>query len=108
MADDLVLLGDIGATNARLALYRNGALGPGSGLGVACYVPVGRRGVVLASEGGHSSLPASCEREDRVIGHLRARFGHVSCERALSGPGLENLYSALAVIDGDNVPQRDA
>ena len=28
MADDLVLLGDIGATNARLALYRNGALGP--------------------------------------------------------------------------------
>src|SRR5205823_13840537 len=83
-------------------------LGPGSGLGVACYVPSANGGIVLASEGGHASLPAASEREDRVIAHLRERFGHVSCERVISGPGLENLYTALAAIDGQKVPVRHA
>ena len=83
-------------------------LGPGSGLGVACYVPGAQGGIVLASEGGHADLPGSSEREDRVIQHLRARFGHVSCERAVSGPGLENLYGTIAAIDGQKLPQRDA
>jgi len=83
-------------------------LGPGSGLGVACYVPSPRGAIVLPSEGGHAGLSGSCEREDRVIAHLRERFGHVSSERAVSGPGLENLYGAMAAIDGRQVPQRDA
>ena len=83
-------------------------LGPGSGLGVACYVPGAQGGIVLASEGGHADLPGSSEREDRVIQHLRARFGRVSCERAVSGPGLENLYDAIAAIGGQKLPQRDA
>jgi glucokinase len=83
-------------------------LGPGSGLGVAGYVPSPRGAIVLASEGGHASLPGSSEREDRVIQHLRQRFGHVSYERAVSGQGLENLYEAIAAIDGLKVPQRDA
>src|SRR5207247_10993372 len=83
-------------------------LGPGSGLGVACYVSSAGGGIVLASEGGHASLPGASEREDRVIQHLRARFGHVSCERAISGPGLENLYGTIAAIDGQKLPQRDA
>ena len=83
-------------------------LGPGSGLGVACYVPSASGGIVLATEGGHADLPGSSEREDRVIRHLRERFGHVSCERAVSGPGLENLYEAIAAIDGQKLPKRDA
>ena len=83
-------------------------LGPGSGLGVACYVPSAQGGIVLASEGGHADLPGSSEREDRVIQHLRERFGHASCERAVSGQGLENLYGAIAAIDGQKLPQRDA
>src|SRR6266571_2965920 len=39
-------------------------LGPGSGLGVACYVPGAQGGIVLASEGGHADLPGSSDRED--------------------------------------------
>ena len=31
---------------------------------------------------------------------LRERFGHVSAERAVSGPGLEALYRALCHLDG--------
>jgi glucokinase len=40
------------------------------------------------------------ERESRIGDLLRGRFGHVSCERVLSGPGLVNLYTAIAELDG--------
>jgi glucokinase len=55
--------------------------------------------VVITSEGGRATLAATCDREDRIIQHLRARFGHVSVERALSGPGLENIYRAIGAVD---------
>ncbi len=83
-------------------------LGPGTGLGVACFVPGPQGPVVIASEGGHVTLPATSDREEAIIGHLRRHFEHVSAERAVSGGGLENLYRAIAAIDGVNVPQRDA
>jgi glucokinase len=67
-------------------------LGPGSGLGVAGLVADGPHRIVIASEGGHATLPAASLREDAVLDHLRQRFGHVSAERVLSGPGLENIY----------------
>ena len=53
-------------------------------------------------------MAGSSAREDAVIGHLRGRFGHVSAERVLSGNGLENLYQALAVMDGRTQPHRRA
>ena len=55
---------------------------------------------VIPTEGGHATLPGATPREDAVIAHLRHKFGHVSAERALSGPGLENLHAAIAAIDG--------
>ncbi len=83
-------------------------LGPGTGLGVACHVlnPAGE--IVIASEGGHATLPATCRREDAIIEHLRNRFGHVSVERVLSGDGLVNVYEAIAAIDHLSAPQRSA
>ena len=83
------------------------ALGPGTGLGVATYVPA-QGGLVLGGEGGHASLPGGSEREDAVISALRRKFGHVSIERVLSGPGLVNLYQAIAALDGIDVPQRNS
>jgi glucokinase len=83
-------------------------LGPGSGLGVSGLVWDGSRPIVVASEGGHASLPASSIREDAVLDCLRKRFDHVSAERVLSGPGLENLYQAIAVLDGIDAPSRSA
>jgi glucokinase len=74
-------------------------LGPGTGLGVACLIRRADKPVVIASEGGHATLAAMCDREDQIIQHLRQRFGHVSAERALSGPGLENLYRAIGALD---------
>jgi glucokinase len=74
-------------------------LGPGTGLGVACLIPRADKPVVIASEGGHATLAATCDREEWIIQHLRQRFGHVSAERALSGPGLENIYQAIGAVD---------
>ena len=81
--------------------------GPGTGLGTACFVP-GDHPMVIAAEAGHATLPGASPREDAVIDWLRRRFGHASAERALSGGGLQNLYAAIAAIDGASVPPRDA
>jgi glucokinase len=83
-------------------------LGPGTGLGLACHVPRAEAPLVIATEGGHVNLAASTPREDAVVEWLRGRFGHVSAERALSGQGLENLYRAIAALDGAAVSARDA
>lgn len=75
-------------------------LGPGTGLGVACLANSPPNPVIISSEGGHATLAGACDREDRIIQYLRGKFGHVSAERAISGGGLENLYQAIAAIDG--------
>jgi len=94
--DDLKQVGGGGARpDAPVAV-----LGPGTGLGVSALIPTGTGWLPLATEGGHVTLAASTERESAVIARLRSRFGHVSAERALSGPGLLNLYTALAAIEG--------
>jgi glucokinase len=84
------------------------ALGPGTGFGAACLFFSDGRPFVATTEAGHATLPATSDRETEVIARLRYRFGHVSIERVLSGTGLENLYQALASIDGVAAPARDA
>jgi glucokinase len=81
-------------------------LGPGTGLGLACFLPRADESVVVCTEGGHVTLPGTSRREDAVIAHLRDRFDHVSAERAVSGPGLANLYDALGALGGVAVPAR--
>ena len=75
-------------------------LGPGTGLGVSGLVPSAEGWLPLATEGGHVALAAMSDREEAVIGILRRKFGHASAERAVSGPGLVNLYNALAELEG--------
>jgi glucokinase len=83
-------------------------LGPGTGLGVAAYVPGARGAFVVHSEGGHATLPGGSLREDAIIEKLRQQFGHVSAERVLSGDGLKNLYHAIASLESLTVPERSA
>ena len=76
-------------------------LGPGSGLGVAALITTDDgREIVVEGEGGHATLAPGDAREDALLARLRDAFGHVSGERALSGPGLVNLYRALCELDG--------
>ncbi|MDH3981235.1 MAG: glucokinase [Gammaproteobacteria bacterium] len=93
--DRLQVGGGTAAVNAPIAV-----LGPGTGLGVAALVPGGRGWIPLATEGGHVTLAAANDYEADILAGLRRRFGHVSAERALSGPGLVNLYETVADIKG--------
>ena len=84
-------------------------LGPGTGFGVSCLVDRHGDRLAVITEAGHATLPAESQREERVIDSIRRRLGHVSIERgALSGAGLQNLYQALADVDGIQAPTRDA
>jgi glucokinase len=75
---------------------RNIALiAPGTGLGEALLVYHNGRHIPVASEGGHTSFAPNNEAEVRLWRYLNERFGHVSKERVLSGPGLFNIYSWL-------------
>lgn len=76
-------------------------LGPGTGLGVSGLVPAaGGAYAPIAGEGGHATLASNDEPEARVLQQLHRRYGHVSAERALSGPGLVNLYDGVCALDG--------
>lgn len=75
-------------------------IGPGSGLGTAAMIPSPGGWVVVPNEGGHVTMAAATVEQDRVLNALRRKFGHVSAERVLSGPGLVNLYTTLMELDG--------
>ena len=97
--DRLTVGGGIAAQGAPL-----GVLGPGSGLGVSGVIPSGTGWIALAGEGGHATMAPTTDRESAVLDRLRRHFDHVSAERVLSGPGLINLYNALASLAG--IPSR--
>ncbi|HEX6537466.1 MAG TPA: glucokinase [Gemmatimonadaceae bacterium] len=73
-----------------------GIIGAGTGLGQAFLAWEGGRYRPRPSEGGHASFAAANEVEWELQRHLAARYGHVSAERVLSGPGLLNIYQFLA------------
>jgi glucokinase len=78
-----------------------GLMGAGTGLGVSALLPApGGAWAPMAGEGGHVTLPASDESEARMLQMLRARYGHVSAERVLSGSGLVVLYETHAQLSG--------
>jgi glucokinase len=101
---DLVVIGpDVRGETGPMAV-----MGPGTGFGLAALASDGDAEVVLVTEGGHATLPAENRREDAIIAALRARHPHVSIERALSGPGLVELYEAIAAVDHATVPARSS
>ena len=75
-------------------------LGPGTGLGVAYLVPTERGLMPIASEGGHVEWAPHTSQEWFIKQFLAKQYDYVSVERILSGPGLENIYGALAAFWG--------
>ena len=99
-AADLRTIGD-GTPSPRSTLA---AVGPGTGLGIAALVPASDAWAVVSGEGGHSTLAAATDEEQRVIELVRKQEGHCSAESFLSGPGLVRLYVALAELAGRGRP----
>jgi len=77
----------------------------GTGLGQAILFDDGRHFRPLASEGGHADFAPRDELEIELLRYLTGRFGHVSYERVLSGPGLFNIYRFLKESRGMEEPK---
>ena len=75
-------------------------LGPGTGLGVAGLVRSPSGWVPVPGEGGHQTFPAENERELALLERMRVGLERLSVERVLSGPGLADLYRAIAASYG--------
>lgn len=113
-ASDSMALGQDRAINKAFPLA---LLSVGTGLGISCYLP---NGTALATEAGHASLPATTRDEWELVAKLQARFGHLSCERLLSGDGLSNLHQVMTgagrrepgdIVElalADNKPEKNA
>ncbi|HKX50911.1 MAG TPA: glucokinase [Candidatus Binatia bacterium] len=67
----------------------------GTGLGETILFDDGKNYYPLASEGGHADFAARNEMEIELLRYLIGRFGRVSYERVVSGPGLANIYDFL-------------
>ena len=67
----------------------------GTGLGEAMLYWDGQNHHPLASEGGHADFAPRTDEEIALLRWLQAKFGHVSYERILSGPGFHNVFSFL-------------
>jgi glucokinase len=77
----------------------------GTGLGEAGMYWDGAKHHIFATEGGHTDFAPRDELEIDLFRYLSGRFGHVSYERVLSGPGLVNVFHFLRDTGRGTEPQ---
>ena len=87
---DLVPLNRVGP-----AVGNQAVIAPGTGLGEAGLFWNGGQHQVYACEGGHTDFAPQGALQVELLQFLERRYGHVSYERILSGPGLINVYEFL-------------
>ncbi len=78
-------------------------VGPGTGLGVAQLLRNETGYHVIETEGGHMDFAPLDPLEDQIVEYLRRTLRRISVERIASGGGFDNLYAALAAIEGKPV-----
>src|SRR5713101_3661490 len=66
-----------------------------TGLGVAGLYWDGFRHHPFACEGGHTDFAPRNDLEVELFRYILKKYGHVSSERILSGPGIKNIYDFL-------------
>ncbi len=78
-----------------------GIVGVGTGFNAAAYLAGETGGIVVGGEYGHTGFAPADATDIEIWRQIAGRFGHVSIERVLSGPGLLNLYQALCALAGE-------
>jgi glucokinase len=76
-------------------LGNKAVIAAGTGLGEAGMFWDGRQHYAFACEGGHADFAPRNDLEIALLQYLKTKFGRVSYERVLSGPGLLNIYRFL-------------
>lgn len=88
-------------------LQKNGNLcliSAGTGLGESIIFWDGKRYKPSASEGGHSDFAPRNKIEIDLLNYLINKYGRISYERILSGPGLLNVYNFFKDTAYQNTP----
>ena len=67
-------------------------IAPGTGLGEAMLYWDGQRHHAIAAEAGHADFAPRNDEEAALREYLQGRYGKVSVERVLSGPGLAAIH----------------
>lgn len=70
-------------------------IAPGTGLGEAGLFWDGQSFNPFATEGGHCDFSPRKKIDLELFNYLQDKFGHVSWERVLSGPGIYSIYQFL-------------
>jgi glucokinase len=76
-----------------------------TGLGVAGMYWDGFRHHPFACEGGHSDFAPRNALEMELLAYLQKKYGRISYERLLSGPGIKNIYDFLRDAHKVDEPQ---
>src|ERR1700726_2600542 len=66
-----------------------------TGLGMAGLYWDGFRHHPFACEGGHADFAPRNDLQVELLAYLQKKYGRISCERILSGPGIKNIYEFL-------------
>jgi glucokinase len=66
-----------------------------TGLGMAGLYWDGFRHHPFACEGGHADFAPTNDLQIELLAYLQKKYGRISCERILSGPGIKNIYEFL-------------
>jgi glucokinase len=82
-------------------------IGPGTGLGVAHFYRYPGGYLVQATEGGHIEFAPLDALDDWMMARLRKRHLRVSTERVHSGPGICEIYQAIAALEKREVEKLD-
>ncbi len=83
---------------------RFGVVAPGTGMGQGFLHKTADQFLALPSEGGHTDFAPNTAVEIELLKYLQNKFGRVSCERVLCGPGLINIYNFLKDTGAANEP----
>jgi glucokinase len=84
----------------------------GTGLGIGGLFWDGNYHHAFGTEAGHVDFAPKDLQERELWDYLHKKYGHVSMERVVSGPGLEHLYWFLVeknkianVLEGEEIPK---
>lgn len=75
-------------------------IGAGTGLGEGFLVWQGSYYEAFPSEGSHADFAPTDALQIELLHYLAARYGHVSYERLVSGPGLVDIFDFMCVSRG--------
>lgn len=106
--DEVLSIGILEPDSLDVSDYTVAIIGPGTGLGAVGLRRHEGHFSAIVGEASHGGFSPESDEQIELLSVLRDRFERVSCERLVSGPGLENIYWALTKMHGEDRPRLSA